>query len=259
MTEGLSPGDTPGREAVRAAKAVAERQYKRKHFDRRGKRSWLAGLSPAGRTLVATAIIAVFVAAVVWLRPMPGGGFDPYSDSMVPVTDALIAASERNPLVLPGVESEISSAPATVRSGLAPVTPSLDVTLSTLATAYNKGKVSADEAQWLIGGYLATGQLENARGYLEDAVTRFPGDPDIRVLEGMLAWSGNDVDRAIDRFESVLREDNNHLTATFNLATVKMESGDAEAARLLFERVIQLAPDSPLAVRAQTNLSKLSH
>jgi len=257
--EGLSLGDSPGKEAVRTAKAVAERQYKHKHFDRRRKRRWLSGLTPAGRTLVATAIVAVFVVAVVWLRPMPGGGFDPYSDSMVQVTDALVTASERNPLVIPGVESEISSAPATVRSGPAPVTPSLDNTLSTLATRYNEGKVSADEAQWLIGGYLATGQLENARVYLEDAVTRYPGDPDIRVLEGMLAWSGNDVERAIDRFESALREDNIHLTATFNLATVKMETGDVDTARQLFERVIQMAPDSPLAVRAKTGLSKLPH
>jgi hypothetical protein len=258
MSAGVIPIDSPGKEAVRAAKAVVERRYRR---GRRGSRAggrWLAGLSPVARTLAAAVVVAVFVAVVVWLRPGAGGGFDPWSDSMSPVTDALVNASERNPLVFPGVETEISSAPAVVRSGAAPLTPSLDETLSGLAADYNEDKVSVEEARWLAGGYLATGQLDNARVYLEDALTRFPADRDIRVLAGMLAWSANDLGRATDLLESVVEEEPDHTTAVFNLAIVKKETGDRETARDLFEKVRLLAPGSPLAVRADTELKELS-
>lgn len=248
--------DSPGAEAVRAAKALAGRRRHRRAAARTGVGRWMAGLTPAGRAVAATAVVVVFMAVAIWLWPA-GGGFDPWSDSMAPVTDAMVHASERNPLVIPGAESEISAAPATVRSGPAPVTRSLEEALSAMAIEYNRGANSPDEAQWLIGAYLATGQLVNARVYLEDAGRRYPDDPDIKTLEGILAWSDSDLGRAADLFESVLDDEPEHLTALYNLAVVKKESRDNEGAREMFERVRELAPASPLAARAYTELSTL--
>jgi tetratricopeptide (TPR) repeat protein len=250
--EGLVLDDAPDAATVGAVKALAGGP------NRPARTGWrrLAGLTPAGRTAVAAAIVTVFVAAVLWLRP-GGGEFDPYSDALAPVTDALINASERNPLIIPGVEDEISTAPAAVRSGPAPVTRSLDEALSALAIEYNRGANSPDEAQWLIGAYIATGQLVNARVYLEDASRRYPSDPDVTVLAGMLAWSDSDLGRSAELFSVALEAEPNHPTALYNLAVVRLESGDTEGARELLERVTRLLPDSPLSSRAGQVLSKL--
>jgi tetratricopeptide (TPR) repeat protein len=259
MHDDLPADDAPSREAVRAAKAIAQRDYLRDNLDRRGKRRWIATLTPAGRVAFSAAAVAVFAAAVLWLRPIAmGEDFDPYSQELTPVTAAMVTASERGQLVLPGVEGSLGSAPATVRSGPAQITRRLDNALAKLAIAYNDGDLESDEAQWLIGGYLATGQLENARVYLEDARGRYPDDRDLVVLEGLLAFGRDDLDGAAGHFESVLREEPGNAVAAFNLAVVKMESGSTTEARELLERVQNLVPDdSPLAARAGTALAGL--
>jgi hypothetical protein len=256
MHAGVSVDDSPGREAIRAAKAVAGRQYRRHNFERRGRRKWLAGLTPAGRRMVAFALVAVFVAVVLWLRPM-APGFDPHSDSLAPVTQALVSASSRQPLVIPGVESEIGPGPAPVRSGPITLSTSLDRSLTELATRFTDNSLSGAETRWLIAGYLATGQIENARAFIEDARTRRPEDRDLVVLEGILAYSDNDLRRSAELFESVLRENDRHPTALFNLAVVMQETGEQDRARELFERVERLVPDTPLAARAKLSLSQL--
>jgi hypothetical protein len=256
MHDDLPASDAPSREAVRAAKAIAQRDYLRDNYDRRGKRRWIANLTPAGRVAFSAAAVAVFAAAVFWLRPFAlGDGFDPYSQELTPVTTAMVTASERGQLVLPGVENDLGSAPATVRSGVARITRPLDNALAKLAVAYNDGALASEEAQWLIGGYLATGQTENARVYIEDAHGRYPDDRDLLVLEGMLAFGQDDLERAAELFESVLQEEPDNVVAAFNLAVVKMESEDDAAARELFERVRDLAPESPLAARAGAALA----
>ena len=49
MHDDLPADDAPSREAVLAAKAIAQRDYIRENYNRRGKRRWIANLTPAGR------------------------------------------------------------------------------------------------------------------------------------------------------------------------------------------------------------------
>jgi len=247
--------DLPSTEALQAARAIAQPDRPQHTHAGRGKRRWLGGMSPASRAVMAAAAV-VFVATAVWLRPIPGGdGFDPHSPDLAPVTLAMTAASDRNTLVLPGVEFDLGAAPATVRSGPAPITRELDNALSRLAVAYNDGALASDEAQWLIAGYLATGQVENARVYIEDARVRYPKDLDLVILEGILAYNDDDLGRAEGSFEAVLTADAGNALAAFNLAVVRAESGDPAGARLLFSRVQELAPGSTLAGRAAIAVS----
>ena len=246
------PGDMPGSDALQAAREIARHDAVRGHQDRRGKRGW------AGQALLASAIVAVFIAAAVWIRPLPGGeGFDPNAEGLAPVTRAMAVASGRGQMVLPGAEGLLEAAPVVVRSGSAPITRELDNALARLAVAYNDGSLASDEAQWLIGGYLASGQKENARVYIEDACRRYPGDLDLLVLDGVLSYGDDDLDRASARFEAVLAEDGKHAVAAFNLAVVRAGQGDPAGARLLYERVRDEASGSPLAERAESALSDL--
>jgi hypothetical protein len=254
--EGMPADDTPSAEALSAAKAIAERNQRQRLPVGRPRRRRLPRLNPVGRMVFSTAAVAVFVVAVFWLRPGPAGdAFDPFSEGLAPVTRAMISASERNPLVLPGVENDLGERPATLRSGPAPITLRLDNSLSVLAVAYNDESVSSDEAQWLIGGYLATGQIENARVYIANARARYAEDTDLLVLEGILAYNDNDLEVARGIFETALRRDSENVVAAFNLAVVASEMGDARAGSL-FERVMKLAPGSSLAGRAEAYLSE---
>ena len=251
-------GDMPGSDALQAAREIARHDAVRGHQDRRGKRGWAGRLNPAGQALMASAIVAVFIAAAVWFRPLPGGeGFDPNAEGLAPVTRAMAVASGRGQMVLPGVEGLLEAAPVVVRSGSAPITRELDNALARLAVAYNDGSLASDEAQWLIGGYLASGQKENARVYIEDACRRYPGDLDLLVLDGVLSYGDDDLDRASARFEAVLAEDGKHAVAAFNLAVVRAGQDDPAGARLLYERVRDEASGSPLAERAESALSDL--
>lgn len=250
--DGLPVDESPSAEVVAAAKAIAERSPRQRRRANRDRRR-TPRLNPAGRAVVAAAVVAVFVAAVLWLRPIPAM-FDPYSVELAPVTRAMITASERNPLVLPGVENDIDPSPATLRSGPAPISRELDNSLSVLAVAYNGESISKHEVQWLIAGYLATGQLENARVYITNARARYDNDTDLMILEGVLAYNDSDLERALGMFEAVLERNPGDVVAVFNLAVVASEMDD-ERAKSMFERVLDLAPGSPLARRARTMLS----
>lgn len=258
MYDGSPATDAPSKQAIRAAKAIAERDFRRDEFERRGKLRWISGLNPTGRWALSAAVVALFVASVFWLRPLStDGGFDPLSEALSPVTRAMVTASERNPLVLPGVEFEIGPAPEVLRSGPAAINGALDDALSELAVSYNDGALSNDETQWLIGGYLATGQVENARVYITNALARHPQDLDLLVLRGILAYMDNDLARAREMFEVAVGKDSDNVVAAFNLAVVEEELGQAAAARRLYRRVSTGAPGSTLANRAEAALSKL--
>lgn len=254
----LPPEDAPGHEALRAAREIARSNTGSGRHDRRGKKVWVGRLNPAGRALVASAVVTVFIAAAVWFRPLPGGEvFDPNAEGLAPVTRAMAVASGRGQMVLPGVEGILKAAPPVVRSGSAPITRELDNALARLAVAYNDGSLASDEAQWLIGGYLASGQNENARVYIEDACRRYPGDLDLLVLDGVLSYGDDDLERASAQFEAVLAGDGKHAVAAFNLAVVRAEQGDPAGARLLYERVRDEMSGSPLAARATSALYNL--
>lgn len=254
--DGMPADDTPSAEALSAARTIAERNQRQGLTVGRPRWRRLPRLNPVGRVVFSTTAAAVFVAAAFSLRPGPSGdAFDPYSEGLAPVTRAMITASERNPLVLPGVENDLGPTPATLRSGPAPITRRLDNSLSVLAVAYNDESVSSDEAQWLIGGYLATGQIENARVYIANARVRYAEDSDLVILEGILAYNDNDLEVARGIFETVLKRDSENVVAVFNLAVVVSEMSDARAGSL-FERVIKLAPGSSLAGRAEAYLSE---
>jgi tetratricopeptide (TPR) repeat protein len=257
MHEDVPATVTPSDRALRAAKSIAEVEHLHTGDDRREKRRWIPGLGPAGRIAMSAAVVAVFAAALIWLRPVPRAeGFDPRAGEIVPVTEAMEVASERNPWVLPGIEGDLSE-PVVLRSGPVTITRELDYALSKLAVAYNDGSLASDEAQWLIGGYIATGQIENARVYLADAIERYPSDLDLIVLEGVLAYCADDLSKAAESFAFVLGEEEHHIVAAFNLAMVEKETGNAAKARECFERVRRLGPDRPLAKRAEVALESM--
>jgi tetratricopeptide (TPR) repeat protein len=243
----IEPELAPSRLALLTAEAVAKRDYQRARFDPHGWRGRMMRIGPIGRAAIAVVVIAIVAAA--GLLPV-GRGFDPRSHTLSPITDAMIAASQRGPLVLPGIEDALGSDPLRVRSGPVSVTVALQESLTKLAEAYYRGKLSPDEARWLISGYLVCGKSDKARSTLEGARRRYPYDVDLAALEGVLAYREYGPDVSAEWFEWVLQGDPDNRVALYNLAAVTGELGDTERARELLQRLIEIAPDSPLGRRA---------
>jgi len=251
-------GPAPSQAALRVAKQIAENGYRRTNFDRRGRGRWLAGIGPMGRFGVATAVIAMFVAAVFWLRPVSdhGVGFDPRSELHAPIATAMVDASSRQPIVFPGTEDDLAQSTTAYRSGPVKVTASLEKSLAALAELYTGGQASSDETQWLIGGYLATGQLSNARIYLDDARRRFDNATDFLLLDGLLAYHESRLEEARSSLETLVAADSPPVVAVFDLGVVLWEVGEREAARARFKEVIDLAPSSRIAGKARNMLQR---
>ncbi|MCH7548421.1 MAG: tetratricopeptide repeat protein, partial [Candidatus Krumholzibacteriota bacterium] len=160
-------------------------------------------------------------------------------------------------IVLPGTESVAATTVPARRTGFVAADPVITRALMDLAEAYRDDTTSPEVAHWLIGGFLAVGQLENARLYVEDARRRYPGDQRFVILEAIVAYRSNDMPRAERLLQFTLRQDPYNGVAMLNLALVQYEQGQWDTARRTFETVRTRFAGSPLEQRAATLVSGL--
>src|SRR4029453_762254 len=81
-------------------------------------------------------------------------------------------------------------------------------------------------------GYLLDrGRLDTAKAHLAAAQKIEPNSRDTKLLAGMYARSTKDYTTATQVFEELVREHPSYGAATFNLALVLAEAGDANAKR----------------------------
>lgn len=123
--------------------------------------------------------------------------------------------------------------------------PQLDGVLVELARYNDKGPRTAEQAFWLVSGFLSRNELENADATLREARLRFAADDRLTSLAAILAYKRNDLPTAAQELEAALqgRRTAAHL---YNLARVRMELGDSTAAAALGHELIDRHPGSPL-------------
>ena len=159
---------------VELARAVARpaRPHRRSH-----RWTWLEPRLAAG--LSAAAVI--LTVGVVWYthrQPAP-------SSLWLPTLKQVAAtASADGSIVLPGVEGVVAATSPEHRTGFVQPDATIETALSGLTNAYRQ-RPNADVANWLISGYLATGELEKGRLYIQDARLRFPDDTRFLVLDAI--------------------------------------------------------------------------
>ncbi len=216
-----------------------------------GMREWLR--RPAGRFVLAPALIAMFVLAVWWFRPVgTGSSFNADADWLLPVTTAMTEAPHRYGVVIPGVEDRLTAASAATRAGHVVVGNDLDTALAELAARYDAGTITADEMQWLIGGYLAAGLYANAHDYAVAARNRFPGNQDLLVMDALAARGIGQLERSRSLLEEVVRREPNDAVAHLDLAVVLSEMGQRAAAETHLRRAIALSEGDALAPFAES-------
>lgn len=240
-------------DALNRGKRIAEEHLRNPNLGPAAKRSRWTRMGKGGRVAVAATIVTLFAAGVLWLRPgTPPTGVDPAgAGTLKAVHSALRLASERGSVVFPGVESSFVPGKAPLRSGPVAVSTELEKSLLVLTTRAHEGRLDEEGANALIGGFIATGQFDNAHTYLAKALKRFPNDSRLVMLGALLAYYESRLGEARDALSRVVANHPDNILAAFNLAVVLSEMGSDDEARKQFERVIAQAPDGPLAERAR--------
>ena len=215
------------------------------------RRRWFAPPVLAGAAVVVIAISAI----ALWQSGIRIGG-NRYELYFSPLQQAAMSASVEGSIVLPGTEDAAAVTSPLHRSGFVATDETIAAALAQLMRAYRED-ANPEVAQWLISGFLATGDLEQARLFAEDARLRFSDDARFLVLDAIVAYRSEELDRAERLLQAALEADPQNGAALLNLALVQYETGQVETARRTLELVRSQFPGSPLEARAQTLISDL--
>ena len=210
---------------------------------------WFEPRLVAGLAAAATVVIAV----VAWYTHHQP---DSYSEYLPTLKQAAASASADGSIVLPGVEEVVAATSTEHRTGFVQADDAITTALSGLTTAYRDAP-NADMAHWLISGYLATGDVETGRLYIQDARLRFSDDSRFLVLDAIVAYRMSDMARAENLLRTALDANPRDGAALLNLALVQYESGQVDSARRTLELVRSQFAGSPLEARAATLISDL--
>lgn len=238
-------------EFIRLARSLARRGASYDAGERQsripaGRRWWAPPL------LAGVGAIAVGVAAVAWWH----SGAKRYDHYLSPLQQAAVSASAEGSIILPGTEEAAGVTSTLHRSGLVAADEAIASAISELTRVYRED-ANAEVAHWLISGYLATGELEQARLFAQDARLRFSEDARFLVLDAIVAYRSEEFDRAEHLLQAALDAEPNNGAALLNLALVQYETGRADSARRTLELVRSQFPGSPLEARAEILISDL--
>ncbi len=238
---------------VRLARSIPSRRNEGARPSRTGspRGRWFA--PPAFAGLAAGALIVA--AAAMWQAGIRPGG-NRYDAYFSPLQQAAVHASAEGSIILPGTEDAAAATSTLYRSGIVPVDDAIASALSQLTRAYQKD-ANPEIAHWLISGYLATGDLEQARLFAQDARLRYSEDARFLVLDAIVAYRSEEFDRAERLLQAALEADPRNGAALLNLALVQYETGRTDSARRTLELVRSQFAGSPLEARAQTLISGL--
>ena len=170
---------------------------------------------------------------------------------IVPIQEAVELASMNSRLVIPGGERFIDTAPEVYRSGYVRINDSLRTAFAYFASEFQEDKTSRGVVYWLLGGYIATGQVSAARDLASQAIKEFPADIDMMTFDAIVSYMEGDFAASERTFRQVIKMDKDNPYANLNLAVLLYECGEEFEALSLLEHIVDEHSDSPFAVRAR--------
>lgn len=122
---------------------------------------------------------------------------------------------------------------------------------------------SVDSYNGLSSIYAAQGKTKEAQEMLAEATKLATsgaaggGGAVALYNAGIMAWNGNDFQKANDLFSQAIKADPNHAESHFMLGRVLINLGKLGEAATEFETYLKLAPSGPNAKEAQANFDAL--
>lgn len=159
----------------------------------------------------------------------------------------------------PAAVAATAQAPAANAAGQPPAPPPLDearaASLQQTATAEPKNVAVRTELGNL---YFDSERFEQAIPWYEAALKLAPTNPDISTDLGVSYLYTQQTDRAIAQFEKSITMDPKHLKTWLNIGIAKaMVKGDTAGGEAAWQKVIEIAPGSEEARRAQQGIDAL--
>ena len=106
--------------------------------------------------------------------------------------------------------------------------------------------------------YFDADRFDEAIRWYQESLRINPSDPDVSTDLGIAFYYSNEPDRALEQFANSLRANPNHTKTMLNQGIVlAFAKQDLDAAAKSWERVVQLAPDSPEGQAAKRALDGL--
>ena len=104
---------------------------------------------------------------------------------------------------------------------------------------------------------LEEGKLDQALEYLRAAAVAKPENADYRYFHGLVLEQLRQFDLARKEFDAVIQTRPSDFQALFHLGSVSLELKELDRARQCFQRVQELAPNSPLSEQSSKQLKEL--
>jgi hypothetical protein len=212
----------------------------------------------------AVAVSVTFVVAAGWYGArvyQQSRGYGVSSEVLQPIQAAVGEFSRQHLIVLPGGESYLDDDAPLFRSLRGSMNDPLSAHLKGLLDEFDGGSRSPDLAYWAVAGYLSIDDVRTASIYVARARERFPQDPRLQVLDGVVAYCEKNLPKA----ERLLREfvksspdepasgpRGDWLTAIaqLNLALVLRDQRNFSETRDILSGVRSRHPGTPIAERA---------
>lgn len=100
-------------------------------------------------------------------------------------------------------------------------------------------------------------QYNKAKIYYKKILNRYPRRIDILSSLVFISFNENNLNESGQYLNRILSIDKNNVEAMYNLGAVAANKGDKSKAKLLWSKIINNHPDSPLAQKAKDSISHL--
>jgi cytochrome c-type biogenesis protein CcmH/NrfG len=158
-----------------------------------------------------------------------------------------------------GTPAQQASAPASQDQGQAAV-PLDESRAAELRGVAERDPQDAATRVQLGNVYFDAGRFQEAARWYEQALEIEPRDPNVSTDLGIAYYYTNQPDKALAQFDHSLQVDPKHSKTLLNVGVVRaFGKQDLEGAAKAWQRVIEVAPDSPEARAARQALDGLKN
>jgi tetratricopeptide (TPR) repeat protein len=169
-----------------------------------------------------------------------------------------IIGSQRGPLVSPSAAPQQQVGAQTSGQGQEPAQPIDEQRANQLAVQASTEPQNAAIRAELGNLYFDADRFDDAIKWYQDSLRLRPADPDVSTDLGIAFYYTNQPDRALAQFAHSLEVSPSHTKTMLNQGIVlAFAKQDLDAAAKSWERVVQLAPESPEGQAAKRALDGL--
>lgn len=137
------------------------------------------------------------------------------------------------------------------------VTQDYQKQLETLKASYEKNPDDTLKIREYADFLTAAHNHSEALSLYQKIISKNPKRTDIYFSIASIYYTQKDFKKSEDAINNVLKYDSKNFEARYNLGAISASLGDKEKAKLLWEKIVEETPDSPIGQLAESSLDRL--